>query len=127
MVLLDTDVMVDILRGYPSALSWLESLDDEEIGLPGFVVMELIQGCRNKKEQQLVENVLAGYRILWPSPQDCDKALAVFASAHLTSKLGILDVLIGHTAVGLGEPLCTFNVKHYAAIPGLKTTQPYAR
>ncbi len=30
MILLDTDVMIDILRQYPPAISWLESLEDEE-------------------------------------------------------------------------------------------------
>ncbi len=48
MILLDTDVMIDLLRQYPSALTWLDSIDDEEILLPGFVVMELIQGCKTR-------------------------------------------------------------------------------
>jgi len=43
MILLDTDVMVDILRGYEPAKEWLASV--EEIGVPGLVAMELIQGC----------------------------------------------------------------------------------
>ena len=42
MVLLDTDVMIDILRQFPPAVSWLDSLNDEQIVLPGFVIMELI-------------------------------------------------------------------------------------
>jgi len=50
MILLDTDIMIDLLRNYPPAVVWLRSLGDEEIALPGFVVMELIQGCRNKAE-----------------------------------------------------------------------------
>jgi hypothetical protein len=39
--------------------------------------------------------------------------------------LGLLDALIGHTAVGLGEELATFNVKHYAVSAGLTTVQLY--
>lgn len=35
MVLLDTDVMIDILRGYQPSLAWLRSLDDDIIALPG--------------------------------------------------------------------------------------------
>lgn len=50
MLLLDTDVMIDVLRGYDPALEWLRSLADEMIGLPGFVAMELLQGCRNRQE-----------------------------------------------------------------------------
>lgn len=55
MILVDTDVMIDLLHEYPPAVAWLDSLGEEEIILPGFVVMELIQGCRNKAEQQRVE------------------------------------------------------------------------
>lgn len=50
MIVLDTDVMRDLLREYPPAVTWLESIGEEEVVLPGFVVMELIQGCRNKGE-----------------------------------------------------------------------------
>ena len=38
MILLDTDVMIDILRGYQPAIEWLTSVSDQEIGLPGLVV-----------------------------------------------------------------------------------------
>ncbi len=52
MVLLDTDIMIDFLRGYPPALIFFDALGENEILLPGFVVMELIQGCKNKTEQE---------------------------------------------------------------------------
>lgn len=42
MILLDSDVMIDLLRQYPSAMRWFDTLDeDEEVTLPGYVVMEL--------------------------------------------------------------------------------------
>jgi predicted nucleic acid-binding protein len=50
MILLDSDVMVDLLRQYPPATKWFDSLnDEEEIALSGYVVMELIQGSSNLK------------------------------------------------------------------------------
>lgn len=127
MVLLDTDIMVDLLRQYPLAVAWLESLGEEEIGLPGFVVMELIQGCRSRNEQNQLEKTLSAYHVLWPSPETCDMALSVFGRFHLSHNLGVLDALIGQTAVALNLPLHTFNQKHYAVIPGLQTVQPYAK
>ncbi|MGE0887360.1 MAG: type II toxin-antitoxin system VapC family toxin [Blastocatellales bacterium] len=43
MILLDSDVMIDLFRRFPPAVEWFGSLSaDEEIALPGFVVMELI-------------------------------------------------------------------------------------
>jgi predicted nucleic acid-binding protein len=41
LILLDSDVMIDILRQYQPTTAWLASLDGEEILLSGFVVMEL--------------------------------------------------------------------------------------
>ena len=127
MLLLDTDVMIDLLRQYAPAVAWLDSLGEEEIVLPGFVAMELMQGCRNKQEQEKMEVDLAAYSVAWPSPTTCDAALAAFASYHLSHGLGILDALIGQMAVALHMPLHTFNQKHYLAMPHLTTIQPYEK
>jgi hypothetical protein len=128
MILLDSDVMIDLLRQYAPAVEWFDSLqDDEEIILPGFVVMELIQGCRNKPEQERLQRELGGYGVVWPAADDCDKALDDFTQYHLSHNAGLLDTLIGRTAVGLGMPLHTFNQKHYSFIPGLQTVQPYSK
>jgi len=48
MIFLDSDVVIDILRQFSPAMEWFDSLnDEEELVLSGFVVMELIQGCKN--------------------------------------------------------------------------------
>jgi predicted nucleic acid-binding protein len=118
--------MIDVLRRYPPALAWLTSLGTTQLVLPGYVVMELIQGCRNKAEQDQVERALTTYQIVWPSVAACDAALASFSQHRLSHSLGIIDALIGHTAIELGTPLHTFNQKHYDPITGLTTVQPYA-
>ncbi len=69
MILLDSDVMIDLLRQYAHAVAWLTSLGDEEIVLPGFVVMEPIEGCSNKAEQEKVQKALNRYAIAWPSAE----------------------------------------------------------
>ena len=75
MRLLDTDIMVDIQRGYQPALDWLESLD-EAPGLPGFVVMELMEGCRDKQEMTGLRKKLEPFRVHWPSDEDSNRALS---------------------------------------------------
>ena len=128
MILLDSDVMIDLLRQYSLATKWFDTLDDEEeILLPRYVILELIQGCRNKLEQEKLQNELAIYSAVWLAPDDCDKALDVFTEYHLSHNAGLLDVLIGQTAVALGVVLYTFNQKHYHFIPGLQTIQPYKK
>ena len=123
-MLLDTDVMVDFLRGYAPAVNWLTGFN-MPVALPGLVAMELLQGCRDLAEQQRVENQLARFTLSWPTLADCQRAYRDFAAFRLSTGLGLLDSLIGQTAVGLNEQLATFNVKHYGPISGLQTIQPY--
>jgi predicted nucleic acid-binding protein len=124
-MLLDTDVMVSISRGHPPAVGWLASIRSTPLGLPGLVAMELLQGCQNLADQQRLERQLQSFPRYWPSLLDCQLAYSDFAAFRLSHGLGLLDALIGHTALGRGEALATFNVKHYAVIAGLTTVQPY--
>jgi hypothetical protein len=127
MILVDTDVMVDVMRRHAPALAWLGSLNTGTIGIPGLVAMELLQGCRNREEQRRVENVLRPHILYWPGWTDCTRAFDDFAAYHLSHALGILDALITETAVGLGVELATFNTKHYSVVSALQTIQPYQR
>ena len=106
MIFIDTDVMVDVLRRYDPAIEWLDSLGSEVVGLPGLVAMELLQGCRDREEEQQVEGILRPYKLYWPAPEDCARAFDDFSSYHLSHGLGILDALIAGTAVGLPCTAC---------------------
>jgi predicted nucleic acid-binding protein len=127
MILLDTDVMVDVLRGHEPALTWLQTATEQEFGLPGLVMMELLQGCQNLRQQKDLQKRLKGFDLYWASAQDSERALADFSTYYLSHQLGIFDALIGETAIGLGAELATFNIKHYSVLGGLKIIQPYQR
>ena len=126
-MLVDTDVMTDILRNHPPAIAWLQSIQTKSLGISGFVSMELLQGCRNRVEQQRVLQMIGKLVVYWHSENDCNHAISDFAKFYLSDNLGIIDSLIAHTAIGLGWPLATFNVKHYRVIQSLTTMQPYTR
>ncbi len=87
--------------------------------------MELLQGCKSQAEQRRLEVHLRRYSLHWPTDADCWRAYQDFAAYRLGFGLGLLDSLIGQTAVGLGEVLATFNMKHYSMVTGLMTVQPY--
>jgi predicted nucleic acid-binding protein len=119
MILLDSDIIIDLLREYVPAQTWFDTIDDNEIiALPGFVVMELIQGCRNKIQLQKLKRDLAYYETVWLKPDDCTQALDIFSQYYLSHNAGLIDVMVGMTAVSLNIPLYTFNEKHYNFIPG---------
>jgi predicted nucleic acid-binding protein len=126
MLVLDTDVLIDVQRGHAAALAWFATLTDLP-SVPGFVVMELIQGAKNTRQVRDVLRLTAPLPMLWPTSTDCQRALTDFTAFHLSDGLGLLDDMISALAIGLSAELCTFNEKHYRVVPGLVTLQPYAR
>jgi predicted nucleic acid-binding protein len=126
VVSLDTDVLIDVQRGHAPALAWFAGLT-ELPSVSGLVVMELIQDARDSKQVRQALRLVAPLSVVWPTEADCQRALEIFTTHHLSHGLGLLDAIIGSTAVGLAAELSTFNEKHYRAIPGLTTIQPYAK
>jgi predicted nucleic acid-binding protein len=81
-MLLDTDVVVDFLRGYPPAVAWLTGYTSS-IALPGLVAMEILQDCRNATEQQRLERELQRFALYWPMLADCQRAYVDFRHVPL--------------------------------------------
>jgi predicted nucleic acid-binding protein len=59
--LVDTDVLIDILRGTPAAQAWLTSLPATTFAIPGVVPMELLIGCRNQSELRRIQQFLNAF------------------------------------------------------------------
>jgi predicted nucleic acid-binding protein len=126
MRMVDSDILIDVLRDFPPAVHWIAS----QKVLPwvcGFTVMELWAGCKNKTQVRAVNRVLQDLPILWPTEAELQQAMERFPGRRLSHNMSILDAFIGECAAGRGLTLCTFNVKHFQAIPGLLTEQPYPR
>ncbi len=126
MLVLDTDVLVDVQRGHAAALAWIGRLT-EVPSVPGLVVMELIQGARDAREVRNALRLTGPLPVIWPTTADCERALADFTAFHLSHGLGLLDALIAARAIGQSAELGTFNDKHYRVVNGLVTVQPYTR
>lgn len=71
--------------------------------------------------------LVAPLQVVWPTENDCARALSDFATYHLSHGLGLLDSLIAACALGRSATLCTFNLKHYNVVPGLVVVEPYTR
>jgi predicted nucleic acid-binding protein len=126
MALVDTDVLIDMLRDHPPTVEWLANLV-EEPEVPGFVAMELYNGCHSKKEADGVTKMLREFSIVWPSPAECDNAQRYFAVLKLSHNLGMMDALIAACAVERSATLYTFNIKHFRPYPGLTVEPPYSK
>lgn len=126
MLMLDTDVLIDIQRANAAAIGWFSSLA-ELPAIPGFVAMELIQDAQNARQVRQVQEMFAPLPIVWPAAADCGVALELFTRLHLSHGLGLIDALIAATALGHSATLCTFNNRHYRSVTNLLQLQPYRR
>lgn len=88
MLLLDTDVLIDVQRGHAAAIDWFASLS-EAPSVPGFVVMELIQGAQNARQVRDVLRLTAPLPVVWPTLADHQRALADFTTLHLSHGQGV--------------------------------------
>jgi tRNA(fMet)-specific endonuclease VapC len=127
MILLDTDVLIECLRGSAAAKDWLDALNDDLFCVPGVVASELIIGCRNQGELQQVQKLLQSFVVAWPEATEFELSYRLLVTHRLSSGLGIPDALIAATALSRTARLYTFNLKHFQIIPGLDVQPPYQR
>jgi predicted nucleic acid-binding protein len=52
--LIDTTILVDVLRGHHGAIAWVNGLPPRERWVSVISYFELLAGCRNRREQQIV-------------------------------------------------------------------------
>jgi tRNA(fMet)-specific endonuclease VapC len=126
-LVLDTDVLIEILRGSGRAGEWLTSIASLVIGIPVIAWMEILVGARDKQEQRVFTEQLDQYTILHLESGDSERAQQWFEQFHLSHGVGILDCLIAAIACRLDKPFYTFNLKHFQVIPGLEAKAPYER
>ena len=60
----------------------------------GIAAMELIAGCRDKREFQQAQRLLRGFRLRWPSEVDQERALTTYLPLHLAADIGLNDILV---------------------------------
>jgi len=94
MILIDTDVLVDYLRGSAAAKNWLDNVRDDALAVPGIVAMELVIGCRSQRELRELESFVDALTVVWPEAHEFEHSYRLLVAHRLTSGLGIPDWLI---------------------------------
>ncbi len=125
-MILDSDVLIDLQRKHPPAVTWFTTTETP-LHIAGIAVMEVFAGCRNKSEWLKAEAFFAPSDLFWLSEQGFATALSAILPLRLTNGIGLVDALIASTALEHNLPLATFNTKHFSHIAGLQRVQPYQR
>ena len=116
-MLIDTDVLIWLFRGQPSARKALEKAD--RVQLSTITYMELVQGMRNKEEFRLLRQTIHEHQwdILPLSENISHRATVYIENYALSHGMQLADALIAASAVESGAALMTANTKHYKVIP----------
>ena len=126
MNLVDTDVLVDCLRGTTAAQAWLGQLAEQPSAVPAVAAMELVMGCRDRADLERIQRFLATFEVVWPEAAEFAAAYQLLLAHRLSSGLDIPDCLIAATALARNARLYTFNLKHFQVVPGLDVARPYS-
>jgi predicted nucleic acid-binding protein len=122
--LVDTSVVIDLIRGFSDAHKWLSGLD-EEIGLTDYVWLEVIQGAPNKKKQIAAIKLLSDFARIEVTPDDTRWAVQALVKVNLSHNVDALDSLIASPCHRLQIPLYTRNLKHFTPLLGDLAVSPY--
>ncbi len=123
-ILLDSDILIDHLRGYDPARRYLKRFEAGEVQgyLSVITVAELATGqMRQEEEEGKVQQLLGLFTHI-----DLDFAIAWRGGEiRRQYRTRIADALIAATALIRNLPLSTRNLQHFTPIDGLRVEKPY--
>lgn len=120
-MLLDSTVIIDLLRGDAAARDWFATISSMPAASET-TRAEVLRGTRSP-ERSLTLRTLAGYRWFPVDDEVSARAGELGRRYRASHHLGLPDLLIAATAMVHGAELVTSDVKHFPMFPGL--TAPY--
>ena len=120
MILCDTNVIIEILKGNKRTINIIESIGLENIAISSVTVMELYFGALNKRELNKIKKHLQALNIVHFDTDISESAIKLIERFSKSHGLQIPDAIIAATAMTSKIKLFTFNLKDFKYIDGLK-------
>ncbi len=121
---MDTDVLIEYLRGREKAIEYLEGLVSE-LNISVISVAELFAGVRGSEEEGSLKHFLLAFTVL-PVTEKVARTGGLYRREYRQSHgTGLADALIAATADELGLNLVTFNHRHFPMVS--RVLAPYDR
>jgi predicted nucleic acid-binding protein len=120
MVIIDTNVIIESLKGREKTIEILEKIGIENIAISSISEMELYVGALNKKELLFIKKRLEQIEIFDFDKRISRKSAELVFEFSKSHNLDIPDSIIAATCLVYDIPLFTYNTKDFKFIPGLK-------
>jgi predicted nucleic acid-binding protein len=122
--LLDSTLIVDLLRNYLPAAQWFESQRPRRFGVTAIVMMEVLAGAPSKEKQRSAFRLLSNFERLYLTESDQQWAVDQVGKYSTSHGAGVTDCLIASVSHRLNVPLYTHNLKHFAPLLGHWRSSP---
>lgn len=123
-MLVDTDVLIDFLRGIPEAVQFLErNIDDLQVSV--VTIAELYQGVREGHERVKLATTLSALTALPLTDEIAEAAGLLRRDFRVSMGCGLADCMIAATASLHGLQLATLNARHFGMLE--RVTVPYRK
>ncbi|MFA6569202.1 MAG: type II toxin-antitoxin system VapC family toxin [Victivallales bacterium] len=116
-IVVDTCVFISIFRGDQVLF---DTVNKYRVYVPSLVVMELLQGARDKAELRKTEKFLCNYETIQITEYSSLQAIELIKNYSKSHGLAIPDAIIASVAMERKLPLHTLNVKDFSFISGLR-------
>jgi len=121
IIIVDTDILIDAGLKIDKAINYLQRLEQENtLGVSLITQMELIVGCRNKRELNSLDKFLRRFEIININETISLKSAELLRKYRLSHGLLIADALIAATVLAMDVSVLTKNKKDYQFIEGIK-------
>ena len=118
MILLDTNILIQILKGDARTVEQVESFS-ETLCISSISAMELYYGAWDKAETRKIEKFLSLFDTIHINKEISQKATVLIQTYAKSHNLDIPDSLIAATAIVSNYKLMTYNVKDFKFIENL--------
>jgi len=118
MIVLDTNILIEILKGDEKTIHKVESFADE-LAISSISVMELYYGALNKAELNKLEKFSSMFHIIQINETISKTAIGLIKSYAKSHTLDIPDSLIAATCLTNDYQLFTYNLKDFKYIEGI--------
>jgi len=119
---LDTTVLIDVLRGHPNAIAYLLALKD----VPVCSEVSRVEVCRGLRSQERKPAEQLFRQLRWAAVDESVARIAGELGRSLRRShtgIGVADLIIAATAEQVGLPLATTNIRHFPMVKGIRA--PY--
>ena len=120
MILCDTNIIIELLKGNKETIKIVEKIGFNNISISSVTEMELYFGALNKSELNKIKRSLHSLDIIHIDQIISQRAVGLIEQYAKSHYLNIPDSIIAATSLVFGIDLFTYNIKDFKFIKDIR-------